>query len=562
MSVVLDRLCGARSSRASKQRVLLVGAVPASVEHAFRRLAASIERAEVPGARLVDVGFVVAWAAGAGESDAVEVAGRALAVGHYGVVVADHEASRAVWKRIGPAGLETIKERVDGSFVAFEVQKRLRMELPGGVLPVLPAGVPVALDIFITDTPRTAAEQDAIRVAAEPVSSPHAPRLLQLVSEALPASAEVTWDTVQPVDIKPTALSDFMGVLIAPASVEADWQPATLQVAPLVATPYFVQPETLPTPEPEPERPHLRIVGAKPTVLILTDVMTWAWQRKAEQLKRYLSDEFEIDIWPTVVRGQALPQRCDIYHTFDFKQADYVDFRCRLLTGITAHVWRTWGDAQVRRWARRAVGVHANSRLLEAEMRCPDGAAAFHERVYYVPNGVDPEMFRRTRPRAVNDRLIVGHVGKPNPRKGAHLVEAACVRAGVELRQINVRADQARSAEAMCEFYQDLHVLCVASDMDGTPNPALEAAACEVALVSNIIGNMPEFFEGGPCGVLVERSIEGIETALSVLRFDLPLAEALGRTARATVLREWTWERQAENYRVMWREALTQEARR
>lgn len=286
----------------------------------------------------------------------------------------------------------------------------------------------------------------------------------------------------------------------------------------------------------------------KPRVVIVADVVGWAWDRKAQQLKRYLGDEFDVTIWYFVKQNNP-PKGFDLYFTFDF---NYVDHVCGPLiaTGITAHVWPTWGEAKVRAWALRAAALHANSAMLLEEIR------PFHDRVFYTPNGVDPVQFHRTRPRPLRDRLVVGHVGKPNPRKGAAIVEAACALAGVELRRIDRRYTDALDADQMREFYQDLHVLAVASDMDGTPNPALEAAACEVAVLSNRIGNMPEFIRTGQNGFLVERSAEALADKLVWMRENLPSVVEMGVEARCEIERAWTWEIMAENYRRMWREVL------
>ena len=286
-------------------------------------------------------------------------------------------------------------------------------------------------------------------------------------------------------------------------------------------------------------------------LLILTDVSTWAWQRKAEALAAVLSGDYDITIWPVVELGPP-PAGFDLYHTFDFPNVGHLPAGARHVTGITAHVWRTWGEEQVRVWAERAEGVHANSRLLVAEMEAlfsgPDAPP-----IWYVPNGVDEAFFHRTRPRADREHLVVGHVGKPNPRKGAYLLREACARADVEFRPVQRRWNTALSPEEIRDYYQDLHLLAVASDMDGTPNPALEAAACGVAVLSNRIGNMPEFVVDGVNGwLLVDRDIDAYVERLREAAADLDRVEAMGAAARMTIERSWTWRLQAGYYDAMW----------
>jgi glycosyltransferase involved in cell wall biosynthesis len=292
-------------------------------------------------------------------------------------------------------------------------------------------------------------------------------------------------------------------------------------------------------------------------VIVLADVPGWAWDKKARELKKHLDGgEFQVDVAYLNVDG--LPQGYDLYHTFEVSQMPGVPDNLRKVTGITAHVWQTWegrhGRGTVRNWAMFARGFHANSIMLQREMETYFAEMGSPRKIHYVPNGVDEQFYRRLRDRRDNGKLVVGHVGKPNPRKGHHLIVEACNRVGAELRCIQRTSKDALGAEEVREFYQDIHVLAVASDMDGTPNPALEAAACECAIVSNAIGNMPEFLTHGVNGHHVERTVESIADALRSISVERAIE--MGRKARETIEREWTWKKLSVNYADMWREVL------
>jgi glycosyltransferase involved in cell wall biosynthesis len=300
-----------------------------------------------------------------------------------------------------------------------------------------------------------------------------------------------------------------------------------------------------------------RPVGKPPRVLVIADVPNWAWARKAAALKQHLAGRIDVTIVFSTDQGTNLAVRAaahDLYHTFEVSQVGTVPAGWPMTTGITAHVVGTWEAKQpgcVQQWASRAVGFHANSMMLKRELE-----AFLGREVYYVPNGVDETFFRRARRRS-SSRLVVGYVARPNVRKGPELVEDACRRAGVELRQVVRTWKTAFTAEEMRDFYQDIHVLAVSSDMDGTPNPALEAAACECAVVSNPIGNMPEFIRDGVNGYLTERTVESLTDALSQLAArPIEEVEAMGRAARATILDDWTWQKRAVNYAEMWERCL------
>jgi glycosyltransferase involved in cell wall biosynthesis len=282
-------------------------------------------------------------------------------------------------------------------------------------------------------------------------------------------------------------------------------------------------------------------------VLVLADVPNWAWGRKAAAYQRYLSDEFEVCI---AYHGQVSAPLVafDLIHTFEFPQLRHITGGPPVLSGLTAHVWQTWGAERVQRWADQCVALHANSRLLEAELR------PFHPRIYYAPNGVDPDYWQRTRPHPSG--TVACHIGKPNPRKGAGLIAEACARVGIPLILVQRTSQIALPQEAIRELYQDVTVQVTASDMDGTPGPMLESAACSNALVSTKIGNMPELIRDGVTGWFVERSAESIADRLAWCRDHRTEMIAMGVAAREAVVADWTWARQVEHVRRMWRDVL------
>ena len=99
-----------------------------------------------------------------------------------------------------------------------------------------------------------------------------------------------------------------------------------------------------------------------------------------------------------------------------------------------------------------------------------------------------------------------------------------------------------------------MDVFVVASLEDGTPNPALEAASCGRPIISNRIGNMPEFIKDGYNGFLVGRTVAEYVDKIKWLQDNRSKMINMGLRARETVEKYWTWEIQAENYRKMFRD--------
>ena len=190
---------------------------------------------------------------------------------------------------------------------------------------------------------------------------------------------------------------------------------------------------------------------------------------------------------------------------------------------------------------------HANSKMLLKELHDMGFKKAF-----YIPNGVDEELFRPIKPIEKNKELVVGHVGKECPVKGQkeYILPAIKTCNAKSVTNSKTWKDRIPHTE-MPHIYNEMDVFVVASVEDGTPNPALEAASCGRPIISNQIGNMPEFIKDGYNGFIVERKIGAYVEKIKYFQENRNELIRMGENARKTVLENWTWKKQAENYRNM-----------
>ena len=138
-------------------------------------------------------------------------------------------------------------------------------------------------------------------------------------------------------------------------------------------------------------------------------------------------------------------------------------------------------------------------------------------RTYMVPNGVDLNIFSVQRPLAERRPKILW-VGSEKHRrlKGYDdfmLPLQDRLRAqGIdcELLLVDSYGSHKRAPREMAEWYNTGTVLVCASENEGTPNPALEAAACGCTIVSTKVGNMPELIRDDVNGYLVDRDVEPV----------------------------------------------------
>ena len=178
------------------------------------------------------------------------------------------------------------------------------------------------------------------------------------------------------------------------------------------------------------------------------------------------------------------------------------------------------------------------------------------DNVFYCPNGVDADFFSPVEKSYRPDAVRIGWVGKVRVAKNVEVIEAAreiLEREGFIVKMIKVPKDSSEkevlSAEQMREFYRGLDFYLCASWNEGTPNPALEAAACGVPVITTRVGNMRELIDPGVNGFFVEPNVESIVERCREIRAIEPSEyDNIQRAMREAIIRSWTWEKNIQNY--------------
>ena len=185
------------------------------------------------------------------------------------------------------------------------------------------------------------------------------------------------------------------------------------------------------------------------------------------------------------------------------------------------------------------------------------------ERSHHISNGVDLGTFQVRRPLAGRrprvlwcgseyHRVLKGHDHFIVPmfeRLQAEGIEC-------ETLLVDSRATDNRTPEEMAEWYNTGTVYVCASETEGTPNTALEAAACGCSLVSTAVGNMPELIRHGENGLIVPRDLESLTAGVRRAISEYPqLASQLQYDIQA-----WGWNTRTEQFYTLFRR-LAAEAR-
>jgi len=286
-------------------------------------------------------------------------------------------------------------------------------------------------------------------------------------------------------------------------------------------------------------------------ILLIADVSNWAWGIKARYIKKYLSDEFFIDI-TYLDKDKEIHLNYDLFFSFSpYLLNSIKEKKVRKITGVTGvSCYRTYFHMK-RDFRKEVCALHANNPFFYKKIE------GKHDKIYYLPNGVDTTLFIPQCKDIDKTNLVVGYVGKIRRSKGYEKyikpIVASCK--NVELMSNTNYYTRAVPHEEMPNFYRNIDVYVVAADVEGTPNPALEAAACGKPIISTRVGNMPEFIKNGVNGFLVKRDINTYIKKLTILRNDRNLLKRMGEEARKTA-EQWDWKVKAESYRKMFRELL------
>ena len=194
----------------------------------------------------------------------------------------------------------------------------------------------------------------------------------------------------------------------------------------------------------------------------------------------------------------------------------------------------------------------------------------FPDPLAVISDGVDLERFKpRNLARLAEFRrpLRVGWVGNPNwgsdPKrdiKGLHSILNPAIEAlradGHEIEQHYADSSvRRRSRDEMVDYYGEIDVLVCSSEIEGTPNPVLEAMASGVPIVSTRVGIVPDVL--GPKQsefILPERAVAPMADGLRrLIENRSTLSELSAENLQS--IKAWSWAKTTEGWPIFWEAA-------
>ena len=335
----------------------------------------------------------------------------------------------------------------------------------------------------------------------------------------------------------------------------------------------------------------------RPRIALIADVPNWAFHNISKQIIKHLGGAYEFEIffhgdYPEIENLMLDVKDFDLIHffwrdalfsllsehvrhSFDVKGWDYFDFIVNVVatanttTSIYDHLLLSEYQVQERSVLFNALTIGyttCSERLNKIYSSFPKYAKPFGN----IEDGIDLEIFRPTNLERLYDEnreIVIGWVGNSKwggdgiDHKGLETIIKPAIQS---LREegYNVRGYYADRMERwiphneMNEYYNSIDIYVCASDIEGTPNPALESMACGIPIVSTDVGIIPDLF--GPLQkeyVMTTRSVEDLIIKLKKLAGD-PQKRREISDENLTEIKKWSWKNQCQKFDNFFRAML------
>jgi glycosyltransferase involved in cell wall biosynthesis len=294
------------------------------------------------------------------------------------------------------------------------------------------------------------------------------------------------------------------------------------------------------------------------TLRILYDVDGWAFHRRAVALQRHAPAGVAVSLaalpgveWLDAALGASPPDVLFVMPGRKTAAARAALAQRAWATRLVASWnigWPMWRDDFAIAAAAADAVIFNNRQYWDGTGRLPHTCV--------IANGVDLDTFRVEVPPASRTPRVLW-LGSQLHRelKGYDdfilPLQRRLERDGIacDFRLVDSRGGALRSAGEMAAWYNGGTVLVCASAAEGTPNVALEAAACGCTVVSTPVGNMPELLRDGRNGYLVDRDVSALHAAVRRACDEYPrLAAAMRETIGA-----WDWRVSAAQHYALFR---------
>lgn len=296
-----------------------------------------------------------------------------------------------------------------------------------------------------------------------------------------------------------------------------------------------------------------------PNISIIYDSDGWAFHHQARAIQRHTPPDFEVSIAgcpkgtdPATVLSGSCP---DLLLWFPYSRTTAVReiLQKQKKNPVLVICWSIGWPRDFEKFP----ACHAAADWTVFNNRVCWEHAGSPPRSNWVANGVDLDTFTVTVPIEGRQpkvlwagsqlyRSIKGYDDFILPLRRALARRGI----GLDARLTDSRGDKKLTPQQMADWYNTGTVYVCASELEGTPNTALEAAACGCTVVSTRVGNMTDLIRSGENGYLVDRNIDAMMEAISTASENYTaLANEMTKD-----IQSWGWQPACEAYFNLFRD--------
>jgi len=270
---------------------------------------------------------------------------------------------------------------------------------------------------------------------------------------------------------------------------------------------------------------------------IVYDVPGWAYHKRALALQKYAPEDFFVTIGSDVGNYPS-----DVVFLLPYGNSPGARDAIRA-KNPEAKLITSYNVGYGRRMEYLKQSIHSSDLVVINNLDCWERSGKLNNTVP-LANGVDLSTFYCTRPPQGRKHKVLwtGSIYHAELKGYKSILKPLAERLkeiGVEtdLKLVDSHSPHILTSAQMREWYNSGTIYVCASESEGTPNPALESAACGCVVISTPVGNMPELIVPGENGYLVDRTVEAFFSAIqaSIEDFDRLTSNMQKR------IQSWDW---------------------
>ena len=299
------------------------------------------------------------------------------------------------------------------------------------------------------------------------------------------------------------------------------------------------------------------ILQRKKRICLLCDRPNWAFDHSAQELKKQLSADFNIDIRYVINEPKLNRKKIDLLHVWFWGETYHKKFKFpknKILKEVSSHRWQDnplYGPCtpaeMCNKYLEEAGHVFCTSKRLYNLIK------NMRENVLLCEKGYVQSIFSYKQTRC-GEMSICWAGNIKDPVKG---IEEILIPATKNVYSLSLASDLKH--EEMCDFYNNHDVYVVCSKNEATPLPLIESMACGCFPVVNDVGIVPEIIRHKENGYLVkERTIEAYQEAFNWCKNNLEYIREQGKKNAQEIYNTRRWDIMAEGYKNMYKECLNE----